>query len=493
MREIGRARTALVAFGGVAAVLGLYWDDAWHTDVGRDTFFAPPHLLLYAGVGLLLLTVASWAWQRFRQERWAAFGDLTLTLPLLGAGVTLAAAPVDELWHELFGRDAVVWSPPHMVAVAGMLAFAAGLHLAAHRDPGRTPRLTGAVIGAFLLAAAGTVVMEFEADVPQFPVVTYLPVHIASLSFAFALIRRVSDRAWVTTHAATVYVALRLVVVGFLALLGHSLPTVMPTFVSAWVFDLTVQRGWRRSGIAAAVAAATAVSHAAAHALQPAGLTLRGSEIVIGGLVGALAGAGALAAVGIGARSRPRSSARLAGVGLLSMVLLGLAAPALAHDPGQGDEVAPVSLTAIRDGAYIELEVTAQAGRCHDWRPQQLVARRAGRTLTAPLRLVDGCSFRGQIEVDDPGRWFVYAEIDIAGERTETWIPVDHAEQTKQSVLYPPPPSGTPAGQVVAGVGLYLLVFALLVVVTVAYRRTAADAVRTSAPGPIPSAVPRKV
>jgi hypothetical protein len=32
-----------------------------------------------------LLTVASWAWQRFRQERWAAFGDLTLTLPLLGA------------------------------------------------------------------------------------------------------------------------------------------------------------------------------------------------------------------------------------------------------------------------------------------------------------------------------------------------------------------------------------------------------------------------
>jgi hypothetical protein len=51
MRVIGRTRATLIALGGVAAVLGLYWDDAWHTDVGRDTFFAPPHLLLYPGSG----------------------------------------------------------------------------------------------------------------------------------------------------------------------------------------------------------------------------------------------------------------------------------------------------------------------------------------------------------------------------------------------------------------------------------------------------------
>jgi hypothetical protein len=479
MTELGRARTALIALGGVAAVLGLYWDDAWHTDVGRDTLFAPPHLLLYAGVGLLLLTVASWAWQRVRLEGWTVLRDLTLTLPLLGATVTLAAAPVDELWHELFGRDAVVWSPPHMVAVAGMLAFAAGLYLAAHGDTRRTPVLAGPVIGAFLVAAAGTVVMEFEADVPQFPVVTYLPVLIASLTFAFGLIRRVSVRAWAATRAATVYVALRVVVFGFLALLGHSLPTAMPTFVSAWAFDVAVQRGWRRSGVASAVAVATAVSHATAHALQPAGLTISGWEIAIGALVGALAGSGALAAVGVGARSRPRPPSRIASVGLLSILLLGLTAPALAHDPGQGDEVAPVGLTAVREGSLIEFEVTALAGRCSDWQPQQIVARRAGRTVTAPLRRAEDCVFRGVVEVDDPGRWFIYAEIDIAGERTESWTPVDHRHPTKQTVLYPPPPSGTRAGQIVAGAVLYLLVFAILGLVTVTYRRTAAVVVRT--------------
>jgi hypothetical protein len=494
MREIGRARAMLIALGGLATVLGLYWDDAWHTDVGRDTFVSPPHLLLYGGVGLLLLTVASWAWQRFRVGRWSVFGDLTLTLPLLGAGVTLAAAPVDELWHELFGRDAVVWSPPHMVAVAGMLAFAAGLFLAAHAAPDRTSLLAGAVIGAFLISAAGTVVMEFEADVPQFPVMTYLPVHIVSLAFAFALIRRVSDRTWTATCAAGVYVALRIVVVGFLALLGHSLPTVMPTFVSAWTFDVAVQRGWRRSGVASAVAIATALSHVAAHALQPAGLTISGWEIAIGGLVGAVAGTGVLAAVGVGARTQRPPVTRLVGVALLSIVMVSPAAPALAHDPGQGEEVAPIELTTSRDGSRIELELTPRSEGCTDWQPRQIVARRAGRTAAAPLHRADGCVFRGAVAVDDPGRWFVYAEIDIHGEPAEAWIPVEPGLHSKLSVLYPPPPTGTPVGQIAAGVVLYLLVFAILGGVTLTYRRAAGVTEEVSAGAPaVPSAVPRKV
>jgi hypothetical protein len=472
MTDIGRTRMSLIALGGIAAVLGLYWDDAWHTDVGRDTFFSPPHLLLYAGVGILLVAATSWAMQRYRHDGWAAFRDLTLTLPLLGAAVTLASAPVDELWHELFGRDAVVWSPPHMVAVAGMLAFAAGLYLASCREAQRTSRLTAAVIGAFLLAAAGTVVMEFEADVPQFPVITYLPVHIASLTFAFALLRRGSARAWAATHAAAAYVVLRVVVVGYLALLGHSLPTVMPTVVAAWVFDLGVQRGWRRAAISASTAVATAASHAIAHAVQPAGLTLGGSELVIGALVGGLLATGILAVVGVGAPSRARHATRLTWVTLLSIGVLSLATPAFAHDPGQGEGVAPVELYALRDGNRIELVAAGMPGQCFDWEPRQVVARRAGTTLTAPLDRVDrGCTFQGVIEVDDPGRWFVYAEVDVAGTRTESWIPADDPHQVKESVLYPKPPSATPLGQVLAGALLYVLVVAILAAVTVAYRR----------------------
>src|SRR4029453_8623934 len=50
-----------------------------------------------------------------------------LLLAAAGGTVTLAALPVDAAWHASFGRDAVLWSPPHMLAVFGSLALLVGL------------------------------------------------------------------------------------------------------------------------------------------------------------------------------------------------------------------------------------------------------------------------------------------------------------------------------------------------------------------------------
>ncbi|MBC8075298.1 MAG: hypothetical protein H7Y32_04420, partial [Chloroflexales bacterium] len=45
-----------------------------------------------------------------------------------GLGVTtmLAAAPFDDLWHRLYGIDVTIWSPPHMLGVAGAWMIALG-------------------------------------------------------------------------------------------------------------------------------------------------------------------------------------------------------------------------------------------------------------------------------------------------------------------------------------------------------------------------------
>ena len=40
----------LAAAGFLMALFGVYWDDAWHTDRGRDSTLSAPHLALYAGV-----------------------------------------------------------------------------------------------------------------------------------------------------------------------------------------------------------------------------------------------------------------------------------------------------------------------------------------------------------------------------------------------------------------------------------------------------------
>jgi hypothetical protein len=36
-----------------------------------------------------------------------------------GMAIVILAAPVDDLWHRLFGLDVTLWSPPHLLGLAG--------------------------------------------------------------------------------------------------------------------------------------------------------------------------------------------------------------------------------------------------------------------------------------------------------------------------------------------------------------------------------------
>lgn len=54
---ISTTSVAIVGFG--VALFGVYWDDAWHTDRGRDDLLSAPHLALYAGVAIAV-SVVGW-------------------------------------------------------------------------------------------------------------------------------------------------------------------------------------------------------------------------------------------------------------------------------------------------------------------------------------------------------------------------------------------------------------------------------------------------
>ena len=153
------ATLALTVAGGVLALLGTYWDEAWHTHVGRDSFFSPPHLALYAGVVVALAGVWWWA---VRVQRVAGRAALRRNRPLLvagaGAATTLVAGPIDEAWHAAFGRDSVLWSPPHMLGVIGMIALAAGVLAGVSHT--RHHRAWSLALGAGLVGAALVPVME---------------------------------------------------------------------------------------------------------------------------------------------------------------------------------------------------------------------------------------------------------------------------------------------------------------------------------------------
>src|SRR5260370_15791479 len=36
-----------------------------------------------------------------------------------GMIITILAAPIDDLWHRLFGLDVTIWSPPHLMGILG--------------------------------------------------------------------------------------------------------------------------------------------------------------------------------------------------------------------------------------------------------------------------------------------------------------------------------------------------------------------------------------
>lgn len=141
----GTAPAIILMGASLLSLVGSTWDIQWHADVGPDTFFTVPHLLLYAGAaiaGLVSLGVvlATTAAQRAgrpvdpevggRPVR--VFGGV-FTAPLgyvvsgTGAALFLLYGLWDLWWHSLYGFDAVIDSPPHIGLLLGDMITAIGV------------------------------------------------------------------------------------------------------------------------------------------------------------------------------------------------------------------------------------------------------------------------------------------------------------------------------------------------------------------------------
>src|SRR5213594_3568009 len=114
------------------AAWGVQWDIQWHVQIGRDSFWIPPHVMTYSGVALIVLaSFGVLARDTFRhlvagrtaegtRRIFGLAGTRGFLLAACGIALTVRAAPIDDLWHRLFGIDVTLWSPPHLLGLLGV-------------------------------------------------------------------------------------------------------------------------------------------------------------------------------------------------------------------------------------------------------------------------------------------------------------------------------------------------------------------------------------
>jgi hypothetical protein len=160
-----------VLWGSLAAKLiagwGVQWDIQWHVRIGRDSFWIAPHVMTYAGVAAtVLLSFGVLAWDTWRRRRTAVARDEISVMGIVGTpgfhlsawgiALTVLAAPIDDLWHRLFGIDVTLWSPPHLLGLFGHVVSSAAALLIAGEVYPHARRLRAAALvvnGAILLGA----------------------------------------------------------------------------------------------------------------------------------------------------------------------------------------------------------------------------------------------------------------------------------------------------------------------------------------------------
>jgi hypothetical protein len=115
----------LTSLGILLVTVGGSWDITNHLLSKPETFFSPPHALMYSGVAISLIGVILTfvGWKNLEKLRNSYF--LSFKIKLIGIGLLTGAGPLDFVWHSYFGLDGLL-SPPHFTLITGMFLCSVG-------------------------------------------------------------------------------------------------------------------------------------------------------------------------------------------------------------------------------------------------------------------------------------------------------------------------------------------------------------------------------
>ncbi len=207
--------------GVTSAIIGGHWDISWHRSIGRDDFWTPAHIAIYlcgviAGLSsAYLILKTTFGGSLYPREAtvkmWGFRGPLGAFITAWGGVAMLTSAPFDDWWHNAYGLDVKIVSPPHVLLIMGVLAIQTG---ALMLMLGYMNRATGALkrtydllflyTGGMILTLMSVLILEFTSRAYAHSGLYYRTVALAVPAVLIA-VARASGLRWASTFVAAVY------------------------------------------------------------------------------------------------------------------------------------------------------------------------------------------------------------------------------------------------------------------------------------------------
>lgn len=216
----------LMVAGITTSLVGGTWDFAWHMAIGRDTFWTPPHILVQSGgvlVGIACVyTILATTFAGASQARDASVQVLGLHGPggvfiaVWGSLAMFASAPFDNWWHNAYGLDVKILTPPHGLLSLGYLATQIGAMFWIAGMINRSEQAVRSrlawlflIVGSICVALVSVMIMPLTLRTNMHTATCYLAVVVFIPSMMVAT-GRGSAHKWGCTIVAAVYTGLGL-------------------------------------------------------------------------------------------------------------------------------------------------------------------------------------------------------------------------------------------------------------------------------------------
>jgi len=222
-------------FSSLCVIVGLIWDISWHTSIGRDGLLSPPHDVIY--LGAILAGIFS-AYQVLRNtffgsladkqasiKFWGIFyGPLGALFCIWGAIAMLTSAPFDDWWHNTYGLDVVILSPPHTLLALGIMMIQFGAMIAVLSSLHTTKSSDKTIHNWLFIIASGLLLTmlyglfsEYLNKARSHSTLCYI---VGSIVFPLFLIAvaRAGKMRWAATGTAVVYMLTMLIMLWVLPL-----------------------------------------------------------------------------------------------------------------------------------------------------------------------------------------------------------------------------------------------------------------------------------